>query len=54
MIVIGGDKIVPVLSFNDKEIGQKKGPITEMLQKWYQGHHEEGATGIKVDKSLLV
>ncbi len=32
MIIIGGDKIVPVLEFNDKVISQKKGPLTKMFQ----------------------
>ena len=37
MIIIGGDKIVPVLEFNDKVIGTQKGKFTEMFQKWYKG-----------------
>jgi len=36
MIVIGGDKIVPVLEFNDKKISNEKGPITTRLQRWYE------------------
>jgi branched-subunit amino acid aminotransferase/4-amino-4-deoxychorismate lyase len=35
MIVLGGDKIVPVLEFNDKKISEEKGPITARLQQWY-------------------
>lgn len=35
MMVIGGDKIVPVLNFNDRRISEKRGPIVELLQEWY-------------------
>lgn len=35
MIVLGGDKIVPVLEFNDHKISDEKGPITARLQVWY-------------------
>ena len=36
MMVLGGDKIVPVLNFNGKPISEKKGHITGMLQEWYE------------------
>jgi len=37
MIIIGGDKIVPVLAFNDKVISSTgKGKFTSMFQKWYR------------------
>lgn len=37
MIIIGGDKIVPVLEFNDKVIGGgKKGKFTLLFQNWYR------------------
>lgn len=36
MIVLGGDKIVPVLSFNGKQISAECGPITSALQTWYE------------------
>jgi len=32
MIVLGGDKIVPVLRFNGHLISEKKGEITSMIQ----------------------
>lgn len=41
MIIIGGDKIVPVLSFNDKLISEKKGKFTSMFQQWYKGTDEQ-------------
>ena len=31
-MVIGGDKIVPVLNFNGKKISEKKGKFTQMFQ----------------------
>lgn len=52
MIIFGGDKVVPVLSFNDKQLGQEKGPITARLQEWYAATHDEG-TPIRIDPSLL-
>lgn len=36
MMVIGGDKIVPVLNFNGKPISKEKGPIAKLLQDWYE------------------
>ena len=36
MMVIGGDKIVPVLNFNGKSISKKKGAIAALLQDWYE------------------
>ena len=36
MIILGGDKIVPVLEFNDHKISAEKGPITARLQVWYE------------------
>lgn len=35
MMVIGGDKIVPVLEFNGKKISEGKGKLTSMFQDWY-------------------
>lgn len=35
MMIIGGDKIVPVLYLDDHLIGEKKGQITGILQDWY-------------------
>lgn len=32
MMIIGGDKIVPVLNFNGKRISDVKGPFTKMFQ----------------------
>lgn len=32
MMVLGGDKIVPVLNFNEKPISSIRGPITQSLQ----------------------
>ena len=32
MIIFGGDKVVPVLSFNDKTISKVKGPVTKRIQ----------------------
>jgi hypothetical protein len=40
MIIIGGDKIVPVLEFNDKVISKEKGKFTAMFQKWYKENNE--------------
>lgn len=42
MFVIGGDKIVPVLNLNGKKIRDKKGPVAEALQKWYEQTIEKG------------
>lgn len=36
MMVIGGDKIVPVLNLNGQRIRTQKGPIASSLQKWYE------------------
>jgi hypothetical protein len=41
MIIIGGDKIVPVLEFNDKLISKEKGRFTELFQKWYKNTNEQ-------------
>ncbi len=36
MLVIGGDKIVPVLSFNDRPMGGcSRGKLGEYMQEWY-------------------
>jgi hypothetical protein len=36
MIILGGDKIVPVLNFDDHAINEQKvGKLTRMFQKWY-------------------
>lgn len=32
MMVLGGDKIVPVLNFNDQPISPQRGPIATILQ----------------------
>ena len=32
MILFGGDKVVPVLMFNDKLITKEKGPVTKRIQ----------------------
>ncbi len=42
MIVFGGDKVVPVLKFNDKTISEKRGPIAKRLQEWYSKAIGEG------------
>jgi len=52
MIMLGGDKIIPVLNFDDKAIGEKCGPITFSLQEWYEQTNETG-TCIKIDPLLL-
>lgn len=52
MIIFGGDKVVPVLKFNDVVISEKKGPITELIQEWYEATNELG-TPIKVASELL-
>lgn len=51
MMVIGGDKIAPVLNLNDKKISEKRGYITELLQEWYERMNEKG-TPIKVLQEL--
>jgi hypothetical protein len=35
-MIIGGDKIVPVLKFNDVSISKTKGKFTTILQNWYE------------------
>lgn len=52
MIVFGGDKVVPVLSFNDKQISKERGPIATRLQQWYAATNDE-CTPIKVVADLL-
>ena len=47
MIIIGGDKIVPVLEFNGKKISDKKGPFTTLFQEWYEIENE-------VNKPILI
>jgi hypothetical protein len=42
MIVLGGDKIVPVLSFNDHPITETRGPFTKLFQDWYEQMNEKG------------
>ena len=42
MFVIGGDKIVPVLSLENHKISDKKGPIATELQDWYESTLEQG------------
>ena len=37
MMVVGGDKIVPVLEFDGRVIGRGEvGPVTRRLQQWYE------------------
>lgn len=36
MMVVGGDKIIPVLFLNDREISKERGPIVTRLQSWYE------------------
>lgn len=36
MIIFGGDKVVPVLKLNDSVISSEKGPITGLIQDWYE------------------
>jgi branched-subunit amino acid aminotransferase/4-amino-4-deoxychorismate lyase len=52
MIMFGGDKVVPVLSFNDKVISEEPGPITRQIQKWYASAFDDG-TPIKIAPELL-
>jgi branched-subunit amino acid aminotransferase/4-amino-4-deoxychorismate lyase len=52
MIVMGGDKIVPVLNFDNRVISEKCGPVTYSLQEWYEKTNENG-TSIKIDPLLL-
>ena len=40
MMIIGGDKIIPVLEFNGKKISDEKGPFTRMFQEWYEIENE--------------
>ena len=42
MMIIGQDKIIPVLELNEKRIGEKKGILTSQLQQWHQTHIQEG------------
>jgi hypothetical protein len=39
MIILGGDKIVPVLTFNDKVISKEKGKFTKLFQAWYRSNN---------------
>jgi len=48
MIIFGGDKVVPVLRFNDVLISEKRGKITQMIQEWYESTIDQG-TPIKVN-----
>jgi hypothetical protein len=34
-MIIGGDKIVPVLQFDGHTISPTKGPLATYLQNWY-------------------
>ncbi len=36
MIIFGGDKVVPVLKLNDNVISSERGPITDLIQNWYE------------------
>ncbi len=49
MIIIGGDKIVPVLSFNDKVISETRGKFTEMFQQWYR-KTDEHLTKVEINE----
>lgn len=53
MIIFGGDKVVPVLKFNDHVISKERGPITKRLQDWYTSTINEG-TPIKIAEDLLL
>lgn len=53
MIIFGGDKVVPVLKFNDHVISEYRGPITKRVQEWYAKTIDEG-TPIKVAEDLLL
>lgn len=51
MMVIGGDKIVPVLNFNGKKISEKRGKYVQMFQEWYEKQNEISLP-IKYEESL--
>jgi branched-subunit amino acid aminotransferase/4-amino-4-deoxychorismate lyase len=53
MIIFGGDKVVPVLKFNDHVISESRGSITKRLQEWYASTINEG-TPIKIAEELLI
>lgn len=40
MMIIGGDKIVPVLEFNRNKISSSKGKFTKLFQEWYEKENE--------------
>lgn len=42
MMVVGGDKIVPVLNLNNHPLREKKGPVASSLQQWYEKTIETG------------
>lgn len=42
MMVVGGDKIVPVLNLNGHKIRDRKGPVADSLQQWYESVVEKG------------
>ena len=52
-MVLGGDKVVPVLNFDDKPISPQRGPITTMIQEWYEGNLSMNSHRIKIASELL-
>ena len=34
--MLGGDKIVPVLTLDDHPIRKERGPVVTELQRWYE------------------
>lgn len=42
VMIIGGDKIVPVLYLDDHLISKERGEIAKILQDWYEEEIEQG------------
>ncbi|KAL4457033.1 hypothetical protein ABPG74_014671 [Tetrahymena malaccensis] len=52
-ILFGGDKIIPVLQLNDKQINDgQKGPICQMIQEWFKNQKQDLGDEL-VDVSFL-
>ena len=48
MMIIGGDKIVPVIELDGHVIGKTRGPLATHLQNWYEEFVEDG-TLVEID-----
>ena len=53
MMVLGGDKVVPVLNFDDKPISPKRGPVVTLIQEWYESTLSLNSHKIRIAPELL-